>query len=60
MSGSTQMFEDMQVTLYDDVPSISLYTQTYQRAMLNTFGGYVDNPAYPNVVFVYDLTPGAA
>jgi peptide/nickel transport system substrate-binding protein len=57
---STQMFEDMQVTLFDDAPSISLYTQTYQRAMLKTFGGYVDNPAYANVVFVYDLTPGAA
>ena len=41
-------------------PSISLYTQTYQRAMLGTFGGYVDNPAYANVVFAYDLTPGAA
>jgi peptide/nickel transport system substrate-binding protein len=57
---STQMFEDMQLTLYDEAPAISLYTQTYQRAMLNTFGGYVDNPAYPNVVFVYGLTPGAA
>ena len=33
---STQMFEDMQVTLFDDAPSISLYTQTYQRAMLET------------------------
>jgi peptide/nickel transport system substrate-binding protein len=56
---SAQIFGDMQVTLYDEVPSVSLYTQTYQRAMLNTFGGYVDNPAYPNVVFVYELTPGA-
>ena len=57
---STTMFEDMQVTLFEDAPSISLYTQTYQRAMLVTFGGYVDNPAYANVVFAYDLTPGAA
>ncbi len=57
---STEMFGDMQATLFNEVPSVSLYTQTYQRAMLNTFGGYVDNPAYPNVVFVYDLTPGTA
>jgi peptide/nickel transport system substrate-binding protein len=57
---STQMFEDMQVTLFEEAPAISMYTQTYQRAMSNSFGGYVDNPAYPNVVFVYDLTPGAA
>jgi peptide/nickel transport system substrate-binding protein len=57
---STQMFQDMQGTLYDQAPSISVYTQTYQRAMLNTFSGYLDNPAYPNVVFVYDLTPVTA
>src|SRR5215210_248736 len=57
---STEMFGDMQSTLYDEVPSVSLYTQTYQRAMLNTFGGYVDNPAYPNLVSGYELTPGAA
>lgn len=57
---ATQMFQDLQVSLSTTVPSISIYTQTYQRAMLKTVGGYVDNPAYPNVVFVYDLTPGTA
>ncbi len=57
---ATQMFQDMQGTLYTEAPSISMYTQTYQRAMLKTVGGYVDNPAYPNVVFVYELTPSAA
>lgn len=56
---ATQMFVDMQRTLYDEVPQISAYVQTYQRAMLNNFSGYVDNPAYPNVVFAYDLTPAA-
>ena len=54
---STQIFQDMQGTLYDQAPSISIYTQVYQRAMLTSFEGYVDNPAYPNVVFVHDLTP---
>jgi len=57
---ATQMFQDLQQTLYTDAPSISVYTQTYQRAMLKSVGGYVDNPAYPNCVFVYDLTPGVA
>jgi peptide/nickel transport system substrate-binding protein len=55
-----QMFGDLQQTLYAEAPSISLYTQVYQRAMLKTVGGFADNPAYPSVVFVYDLTPQAA
>ncbi|MGW0805593.1 ABC transporter substrate-binding protein [Nonomuraea sp. NPDC002799] len=29
----------------------------YQRAYLGTIQGYDDNPAYPDVVFVYDLRP---
>ncbi|GLW08203.1 peptide ABC transporter substrate-binding protein [Microtetraspora sp. NBRC 13810] len=35
------------------------YTQNYQRAYAKGVQGYTDNPAYPNVVFVHDLTPGA-
>jgi peptide/nickel transport system substrate-binding protein len=33
--------------------------QNYQRAYEADAEGYVDNPAYPNVVFVYDLRPKA-
>ncbi|MDA0636689.1 ABC transporter substrate-binding protein [Nonomuraea sp. MCN248] len=29
----------------------------YRRAYLDSVQGYVDNPAYPDVVFVYDLRP---
>jgi peptide/nickel transport system substrate-binding protein len=29
--------------------------QTYQRALTADVQGYADNPAYPNVVFFYDL-----
>ncbi|MFI6710821.1 ABC transporter substrate-binding protein [Nonomuraea sp. NPDC050478] len=29
----------------------------YRRAYLGSVQGYVDNPAYPDVVFVYDLRP---
>ncbi|WP_182887796.1 ABC transporter substrate-binding protein [Microbispora sp. H10885] len=35
------------------------YVQTYQRAFAKSVQGYTDNPAYPNVVFAYDLKPGA-
>ncbi|MCU1668737.1 MAG: extracellular solute-binding protein family 5 [Blastococcus sp.] len=35
-----------------------LYVQRYQRAYSANVGGYTDNPAYPNVVFAHDLTPG--
>jgi peptide/nickel transport system substrate-binding protein len=35
-----------------------LYVQQYQRALSGQVRGYVDNPAYPNVVFAHDLTPG--
>ncbi|MGN9784000.1 ABC transporter substrate-binding protein [Nonomuraea sp. ZG12] len=31
------------------------YVQTYQRALTADVQGYADNPAYPNVVFFYDL-----
>jgi len=47
----------MQEHLLQAVPAISLYTQVYQKAMLSSVGGFVENPAYPNVVFGYELTP---
>ncbi|MDI9581144.1 MAG: ABC transporter substrate-binding protein [Thermobispora sp.] len=33
------------------------WVMNYQRAYLGSVRGYTDNPAYPNVVFVYDLIP---
>ncbi len=56
---ATQMYGDMQQILFDDAPAIPLYTQVYQRAMLSSVDGFLDNPAYPNVVFVYELKPAA-
>jgi peptide/nickel transport system substrate-binding protein len=35
------------------------YVQNYQRALTSKVQGYVDNPAYPNVVFAYTLKPAA-
>jgi peptide/nickel transport system substrate-binding protein len=39
------------------VPALSIYTQVYQRAMQSSVQGFQENPAYPNVIFVYDLSP---
>ena len=56
---ASQMYVRMQETLYEDDPALPLYTQVYQRAMLDSVQGFVDDPAYPNVVFGYELTPVA-
>jgi peptide/nickel transport system substrate-binding protein len=50
-------YRQMQEMLLQSMPAISLYTQVYQKAMLSSVGGFVENPAYPNVVFGYELTP---
>jgi len=56
-SSAESMYADMQQTIAQEVPALSIYTQVYQRAMLSSVGGFEENPAYPNVVFAYDLTP---
>jgi peptide/nickel transport system substrate-binding protein len=45
--------------LVDDAVAAPLYVQQYERAFAGSVGGYVDNPAYPNVVFVHELRPTA-
>jgi peptide/nickel transport system substrate-binding protein len=52
-------YQQMQEMLLATMPAVSLYTQVYQKAMQSSVGGFVDNPAYPNVVFGYDLQPSA-
>jgi peptide/nickel transport system substrate-binding protein len=56
---ATSMYGEMQQILFEEAPAIPLYTQVYQRAMLGEVEGFEDNPAYPNVVFGYELTPAA-
>lgn len=48
----------MQQQLIDDAVVVVPYVQNYQRVLLASVGGFVDNPAYAQVVFAYDLTPG--
>jgi peptide/nickel transport system substrate-binding protein len=45
--------------LADKAVAAPLYVQQYQRVYAGTVGGFVDNPAYPNVVFGYDVRPTA-
>lgn len=59
-TGAAQTYKTLQSMVVDqDAVSSALYVQTYQRALSDTVSGYKDNPAYPNVPFVYTLTPGA-
>jgi peptide/nickel transport system substrate-binding protein len=53
------LYVQLQKQLLNDAPSVPLYDQAYQRTMLKSVGGFVENPAYPNVVFAYELHPAA-
>jgi peptide/nickel transport system substrate-binding protein len=48
----------MQQQIIDDAVVVVPYVQNYQRVLQSSVGGFVDNPAYANVVFAYELTPG--
>jgi peptide/nickel transport system substrate-binding protein len=50
-------YEAIQTRLLEEAVAVPLYVVNYQRVFQKSFTGYVDNPAYANVVFVYDLTP---
>ena len=56
---AANMYAQMQEIVVEDAPAIPLYTQVYQRVMQDEVQGFEDNPAYPNVVFGYELTPAA-
>jgi peptide/nickel transport system substrate-binding protein len=50
-------YQELQRTLIDDAVAPVLYVQNSLRAYRDEFSGYVDNPAYSNVVFAYDIEP---
>jgi peptide/nickel transport system substrate-binding protein len=54
-----ELYKQMQETLLEDAPVITLGDVQYQRALRKSVGGYVDDPAYPHVVFAHELTPQA-
>ena len=56
-SAAAQLYRNMQVTVFQQAPLVSLYNVNYQYAMLRGISGFRVDPAYPNVVFVHDLKP---
>jgi len=56
-SGAEQLYRNMQVAVMQQAPIVSVYNVNYQYAMLSGISGFRVDPAYPNVVFVYDLKP---
>jgi peptide/nickel transport system substrate-binding protein len=58
-SAGQQLYRTMQVEILQQAPIIFFYNTNYEYAMLNNFTGFQTDPAYPNVVFVYDLKPGS-
>ena len=56
-SAASQLYRNMQVTIFQQAPLVSLYNVNYQYAMVSGISGFRVDPAYPNVVFVHDLKP---
>jgi peptide/nickel transport system substrate-binding protein len=56
-AAGSQLYRTMQVEILQQAPISFLYTVNYQYAMTTTFSGFQVNPAYANVVFVYNLRP---
>lgn len=52
-------YKAAQKRVLDDAVVMTFFVNTYQRPFRASLKNYVDNPAYPNVVFGYDVTPGA-
>ncbi len=56
-AAGSALYRTMQVEILRQAPIVFLYNTNYQYAMTTTFSGFQVNPAYPNVVFAYDLRP---
>jgi peptide/nickel transport system substrate-binding protein len=53
---ATDMFIQAQKMIFDNAAAYPLYDEQNVHIMASDIKGYIDNPAYANVVFVYDLT----
>jgi peptide/nickel transport system substrate-binding protein len=56
-SAGQQLYQTMQVEILKQAPILFLYNTNYQYAMTRSFSGFQVNPAYPNVIFTYNLRP---
>ena len=52
--GAINMYVAAQNVLMEDMPGLAIYDMEYLRATRASLKGYVDNPAYPHVVFWYN------
>jgi peptide/nickel transport system substrate-binding protein len=59
-AAGVNLYHTMQVEILQQAPIAFLYNANYQYAMSTGFTGLQVNPAYPNVVFAYDLKPTGA
>lgn len=53
-----KMYAEAQNILMEDMPGVSIYDMEYLRATRASLKGYVDNPAYPHVVWWYNCYRG--
>ena len=54
-----QLYRTMQLEVLQQAPLDVLYNMNYQYAMRTSFTGFQPDPAYANVVYVYNLKPTA-
>jgi peptide/nickel transport system substrate-binding protein len=59
-AAGVNLYHSMQVEILQQAPIVFLYNDNYQYAMSTGFTGLQVNPAYPNVVFAYNLKPTGA
>ncbi len=59
-AAGVNLYHSMQVEILQQAPIAFLYNDNYQYAMSTGFTGLQVNPAYPNVVFAYNLKPTGA
>ncbi|MEV7808182.1 ABC transporter substrate-binding protein [Microbispora sp. NPDC088329] len=58
-SSAERAYADLQRGLIQEKAVVAVpWVLTYRRAYLGNVQGLTDNPAYPGVVFVHELTPG--
>jgi peptide/nickel transport system substrate-binding protein len=53
---AAELFIDAQEILIDDAAAIFMFDQSHNHILSSDINGFVDNPAYPHVPFVYDMT----
>jgi len=55
-AGASDLFQQAQQTLIDDAAAVYMIETPDVHAINSSINGYVNNPAYPHVVFWHDLS----